>query len=70
MEDLHNVSLELVRDILDLAENTEAAEAADSERVMGKAEESIEVHGAISAFFKVEKLQIKLIHDALLHVGS
>ncbi|XP_049904266.1 uncharacterized protein LOC126392721 [Epinephelus moara] len=48
MEDLHELSRELVRDNLDLAENVEAG-PADPEHVACKAEEFIEVVGVISA---------------------
>ncbi len=47
-EDLHELSRELVRDILDLAENVEAG-PADQEHVVCKAEEFIEVVGVIAA---------------------
>ncbi|XP_030219380.1 uncharacterized protein LOC115548716 isoform X2 [Gadus morhua] len=48
MEDLHELSRELVRDVLDLAEDVEAG-PADPEHVASKAEEFIEVLGVISA---------------------
>ncbi|CAL9706709.1 unnamed protein product [Knipowitschia caucasica] len=48
MEDFHEVSRELVRDILDLAEYVEAG-PADPEHIQNKAEEFIEVLGVISA---------------------
>ena len=48
MEDLHELSRELVRDILDLTEDVEAG-PADPEHVASKAEELIEVLGVNSA---------------------
>ena len=48
MEDLRELSRELVRNILNLAENVEAG-PADPEHVTSKAEELIEVVGLISA---------------------
>uniref|UniRef100_A0AAQ4NS62 Integrase catalytic domain-containing protein n=1 Tax=Gasterosteus aculeatus aculeatus TaxID=481459 RepID=A0AAQ4NS62_GASAC len=48
MEDLRELSRELVRDILNLAEDVEAG-PAESEHVASKAEELIEVVGVISA---------------------
>uniref|UniRef100_A0A0F8ARQ4 Uncharacterized protein n=1 Tax=Larimichthys crocea TaxID=215358 RepID=A0A0F8ARQ4_LARCR len=47
MEDLHELSRELVRYVLDLAEDVEAG-PADPEHVASKAEELIEVLGVIS----------------------
>lgn len=55
MEDLCDVCLELVRDILDLAENIEEG-ATESEHLVGKAEEFF-LFLYISVLSKVDKLQ-------------